>query len=228
MARLQPSETCHHLRPRRRGTDVRRLADALPTHYRATVFLGALGLRQAEVFGLHVGAIDFDARTLTVSCTLNEVEGKFVFGTGKTETSARTIAVRRNVLTELREHLQRTGRTAPDDLVFQAPPGGPVRATHFRLRIYNPALRATGLDGFSFHRLRHSAGDMMRQLGIPLEIIQQRLGHASIRTTADIYGSLPAKVDRTVADQLDDLFAEHRAADVAPHRPRPPRDGQSR
>jgi integrase len=29
-----------------------------------------------------------------------------------------------------------------------------------------------------------------------LEMIQRRLGHASIRTTADIYGSLPEKLDR--------------------------------
>ncbi len=37
---------------------------------------------------------------------------------------------------------------------------------------------------------------------------------ASIRTTADIYGSLPEKVDRGVADQLDGLFASACGADV--------------
>src|SRR5207248_10264063 len=40
------------------------------------------------------------------------------------------------------------------------------------------------------------------------------LGHASIRTTADIYGSLPESVDRAVADKLDDLFAAARGAAV--------------
>ena len=48
-------------------------------------------------------------------------------------------------------------------------------------------------------------------MGVPLEVIQRRLGHASIRTTADIYGSLPEKVDRAAADQLDQLFKASRA-----------------
>ncbi|MEA2686826.1 MAG: hypothetical protein QOE93_2021 [Actinomycetota bacterium] len=49
---------------------------------------------------------------------------------------------------------------------------------------------------------------------MPLEVIQKRLGDASIRTTADIYGSLPERVDRGVADQLDGLFASACGADV--------------
>ncbi|MGH9225755.1 MAG: tyrosine-type recombinase/integrase [Acidimicrobiales bacterium] len=73
------------------------------------------------------------------------------------------------------------------------PAGGQVRATNFRLRIYTPATRKAGLEGLTFHRLRHSAGHMMREVGVSLEVIQQRLGHASIRTTADIHGSLPER-----------------------------------
>lgn len=168
--------------------------------------LGALGLRQGEVFGLRVGAVDFLRRTLTVRATINEVEGDFVEGTGKTLSSRRTISVPSRVLDELSAHLARTGRTAPEDLVFQAPGGRPVRATNFRSRVYDPALRRAGLEGLSFHRLRHSAGHMLRELGVPLEVIQKRLGHASIRTTADIYGSLPERVDRPVAEKLDEMF----------------------
>jgi hypothetical protein len=51
---------------------------------------------------------------------------------------------------------------------------------------------------------------MMREVGVPLEVIQRRLGHASIRTTADIYGTLPENVDRAAADQLDWLFKASR------------------
>lgn len=54
----------------------------------------------------------------------------------------------------------------------------------------------------------------MRAAGVPLEVIQRRLGHASIRTTADVYGSLPESIDRAVADQLDDIFHPSCGADV--------------
>lgn len=46
---------------------------------------------------------------------------------------------------------------------------------------------------------------MMREVGVPLDVIQRRMGHASIRTTADIYGSLPESVG---------LFQSARGADV--------------
>jgi integrase len=110
--------------------------------------------------------------------------------------------------------------------VLQAPNGGPVRATNFRLRVYNPAIAKAGLEGLTFHRLRHSAGHMMREGGVPLEVIQRRLGHASIRTTADIYGSLPENVDRGVADQLDGMFRRSRGADVVQPRLRSAEPGE--
>jgi integrase len=114
--------------------DVMRLADAIAPDHRVTVFLGALGLRQAEVFGLRVGAINFLRRTITVEATVNEVEGVIVEGEGKTPNSNRTFSAPQEVLDELAAHLRRTGRTSAEDLVLQAPGGGPVRATNFRYR----------------------------------------------------------------------------------------------
>jgi hypothetical protein len=67
---------------------------------------------------------------------------------------------------------------------------------------------------------------MMREVGVPLEVIQRRLGHASIRTTADIYGSLPEKVGRAAADQLDQLFKASRGERKT--RPRTARNGPHR
>jgi integrase len=64
--------------------DLVRLADAVPGEYAPAIYLGALGLRIQEVCGLKVKAIDFLRRTLTVELTVNEVDGKIVFGEGKT------------------------------------------------------------------------------------------------------------------------------------------------
>jgi integrase len=188
------------------ASEIRRLADELPDDYRVMVFLGSLGLRLAEVVGLRVGSIDFLRRTLAVQATLNEVEGRFVAGGGKTKSAVRTISLPGYAVDELAAHLARTGRNDPADLVLAAPGGGPLRASNFRTRFYDPAVLRAGLDGLTFHRLRHSAGALMRELGVPLEVIQRRLGHASIRTTADVYGNLPESIDRAVADQLDSLL----------------------
>ena len=216
----------------RRGDagDVLRLVEEVPTEYRVAVFLGALGLRLAEVTGLRVGSIDFLRRTVTVQDTLNEVRGRWEPGDGKTKASHRTIALPAIVVDELAAHLARTGRTDPGDLVLTAPDGGPMRPTNFRTRVLNPALVRAGLEGLTFHRLRHSAGHIMREAGAGLEAIQKRLGHASMRTTADVYGSLPAPVDRAIAADLDRLFrapAETSCAPFVPHAPDSGSDSQA-
>ncbi len=52
----------------------------------------------------------------------------------------------------------------------------------------------------------------MIEVGAHIEAIKQRLGHSSIRTTSDVYGSLLPAVDAAVTDQLDGLFAARRNA----------------
>ena len=95
------------------------------------------------------------------------------------------------------------------------------------LVVVNPQLdpRVIALHGPMVRRPRHRSGrtrHMMREAGVPLDVIQRRLGHASIRTTADIYGSLPESVDRAVAAKLDALFASACGADVVQGSLEPP------
>jgi integrase len=106
----------------------------------------------------------------------------------------------------LSEHVARTGRDEPGAYVFQAPEGGAVRYTNSRPRVFNAAVKRAGLDGVTFHALRHSAGGLLRQACVHTQIIQQRLGHASSRTTTDIYGWVPDETDKAAADSLNVMF----------------------
>ena len=114
-------------KPVARVSDVHRLADAIAAEYRPAIYLGSLGLREAEVFGLRVKAIDFLRKTLTVEETVNEVEGQLIVGDGKTRSSVRTISVPDSIVDVLAQHLRQRGRRKADYLL-QAPDGGPVRA----------------------------------------------------------------------------------------------------
>jgi hypothetical protein len=45
------------------------------------------------------------------------------------------------------------------------------------------AIQAAGLPGTRFHDLRHTAATQLRRLGRDLQVVQQLLGHKTIRTT---------------------------------------------
>ncbi len=68
------------------------------------------------------------------------------------------------------------------------------------------------LEGLTFHGLRHTAVGFMIALGYQPAVIQKRMGHASIRTTMDVYGHLLPSVDEAVADGLERFFTSEKTA----------------
>jgi integrase len=164
---------------------------------------GVLGLRWSEVAGLRVGRIDFRRETLEIAETCAEVSGRVVFAPVKTRSSRRTLNVPPFVVSMLTDHLASRGGPGPDELVFVAPEGGPLRRSTFRTRVFDPAVKRADLDGLTFHGLRHTAAGLLIEAGAHIETIKQRLGHSSIRVTSDVYGSLLPSVDEGVTTALE-------------------------
>lgn len=62
------------------------------------------------------------------------------------------------------------------------------------LKVYaHKCKKATGVD-FHSHRLRHTVGTTLLAEGVPLDVIQQVLGHASISTTRLYAATMPEKM----------------------------------
>lgn len=51
--------------------------------------------------------------------------------------------------------------------------------------------------------LRHTHASWLIAAGVPLTVIQRRLGHESIKTTSDLYGHLAEDADAAAAAALD-------------------------
>lgn len=56
---------------------------------------------------------------------------------------------------------------------------------------------------YSLHSLRHTYATYLRQRGVPLDIVQKPLGHASPRVTSDSYDHSIALHFREQADMVD-------------------------
>ena len=182
-----------------------RLAEVVPGEYRALILVaGVLGLRWSECAGLRVGDVDFLRRTLMVRQTIAEVEGKLLVAETKSRSSRRTLSIPRFLTAELARHLaaHRPGAGSAD-LVFTSPDGGPLRR-YFAERVFNPAVRRSGLDPtLTFHGLRHVAASLMVEHGEHPRVIQGRLGHATARLSMELYAHVPEAADRDVASHLD-------------------------
>jgi integrase len=194
-------------RPTLGPDDLARLAAGMRTEYRPVVYVaGLLGLRWSEIAGLKVRHLDFLRRTLTVSETIAEVNGKLLPASTKSEAGRRTLAVPPSLMAMLAEHLAARGRPGPDELIFTAPAGGPLRPANFRLRVWGPAVQSAGLDGLTFHGLRHAAASFMVGSGEHPRVIQHRLGHSTARLSLELYAHISEDADRAAAAHLESVF----------------------
>jgi integrase len=165
------------------------------------LLLGYTGLRWGEAAALKVGRADLQKRRIRVSATLTEVKGRLLEGPPKTGKS-RTVPIPASLVPELRPLIE--GR-ADDEWLFTTARNTPLRANNWRVREFNEAVHAAGLDrlGLTPHKLRHTAASLAIAAGADVKVIQLMLGHADASMTLNVYGHLfPDRLDE-VANTLD-------------------------
>ena len=62
------------------------------------------------------------------------------------------------------------------------------------------------LGDWHLHELRHSAASLMLVMGVPLQVVSEVLGHASIRMTADVYGHILEPDRQAAAEAMSTLL----------------------
>ena len=65
---------------------------------------------------------------------------------------------------------------------------------------------AAGVRRIRFHDLRHSCASLLYEFGVPIENIQDVLGHSTPVITKLLYVDGSEKVQRGAADRLGELF----------------------
>lgn len=176
------------------------LYDHLPRHYRPLfMMLMGTGMRWGEAEALTVADVVLGADPVVrvnkaakwdASTSQREV------GPTKTRRSRRTITLPAEVVAEITPLLDRRGH----ERLFLAPRGGPLR----HRTVYDEWKKAVERTGLvpqpRIHDLRHSHVSWLIAAGVPLPVIQARLGHESIKTTVDRYGHLLPDLQRAAAD----------------------------
>ena len=193
------------------------IADEVPERYRALVVAGAgLGLRPGELFGLILDRVDFLRRSVRVDQQLARLPGGGVgLEPPKTAASYRSVPLPQTVADELAAHLARWSPHPTLGVLFTTSAGGPVQERVFR-QVWASARHRAGLpDWATPHDLRHYYASVLIRSGASVKVVQSRLGHASAKTTLDVYGHLfPDEEFRTRA-AIDTVFSAAAADSVS-------------
>lgn len=196
------------------------LADADFGHFLAAVrgdrlealFVVAIreGLRQGEVLALHWRDVDLDAGTIAVTGSLPQVGGPTRSITApKSRRSRRKLALFPETVDALLDHRVRqlqerllVGSMWHDgDLVFCTEFGGFLSPQVLRDKL-RAILTREGLPVVRFHDLRHSAATDWLKADMHPKIASERLGHASVGITLDLYSHVTPGMQREAVDAI--------------------------
>jgi integrase len=179
-----------------------------------------LGARRGEVLALRWLDI-VDGRAL-IARSLTQTKDVLEFKCTKTD-EVLVSKIPEETLPKLEVHRKRQDefrlQFGPDyrtdlDLVFANPDGSPLKpnsisatvsALFKRLKIAKP-------KGAALHLLRHTLASQMLDSGVPLAVVSKRLGHSSVRVTADIYSHAIHGQDDEAVRQLEEYQRRNRPA----------------
>jgi integrase len=170
------------------------------------------GMRRSELLALRWSDMDFIFCQVSVSRALHQLEdGSYVFTQPKSAKSRRTIALSPSAVLTLEEHkvkqeAQRSILGIPltdDDLVFSKPDGKPLRPDSVTRAWKRMTTR--GGKPICLHNARHTHASLMLKQGIHQKIVQERLGHATIAVTLDMYSHVAPGMQEAAAASFDNL-----------------------
>src|SRR5580658_267975 len=168
--------------------EIKTLVDGLALREKTLVLLAASsGLQQSELFGLKLGDINFDEKTIYVTRSI--VCG--VVGPCKTESSQKPVPVHSLIVETLLKWREQRPYCKSENWVFASrryrgrkPYWGQAILRRFIL------LKAQELGiqkHFGWHTFRHTYSTLLRNVGTEFKVTQELLQHSSLRSTLDGY-----------------------------------------
>ncbi|MFC2068109.1 tyrosine-type recombinase/integrase [Chloroflexota bacterium] len=103
--------------------------------------------------------------------------------------------------------------TKDDDLVFSTLKGKPFISDTIS-HAWTSIVKRAGLNHFRLHDARHTHASLMLKQGAHPKIIQERLGHATISTTLDLYSHVAPGFQEAVAKRFDEVLGPKRENEV--------------
>ena len=147
--------------------------------------------RRSELLGLQWDSIDFERQTMYIRHTVAKV--------------TEVVAIDKTKCQEEQNRLSFGGQYQENSYVFKWPDGHTYSPDYISHR-FNDLIKKHNLPHIRFHELRHSCASMLIAMGWTLKDVQEWLGHADIKMTANIYSHLDTARKSSIAASLEEKF----------------------
>ena len=173
---------------------------------RMTVFYG---LRRSEILGLQWSNVNLDEGYFHIRHTVVKISSVVTKNKTKNASSYRSFPLVpefREALMREREGQQKNrvdfgDRYADSDYVFVWDDGRPFSPDYVS-HAFQKILKKNHLPQIRFHDLRHSCASVLLSRGFTLKDVQEWLGHADIKMTANVYGHLDMQRKNNIAEGM--------------------------
>jgi len=171
------------------------------------------GMRRGELLALQWPDIDLLTGQISVNRSIHQLkDNSFTYAQPKSERSRRTIALTPSNIHILREYQEKQildraylGIKTDSILVFSTIQGEPIRPNTVTRAWHTLAQRA-GVKVIRLHDARHAHASILLKQGIHPKVVQERLGHASIEMTLDLYSHVAPGMQEAAAANFDKMF----------------------
>lgn len=161
------------------------------------------GMRLSEILGLHWSDIHFEEQYISVTESLDRRTRKR--GDLKTDSSERFVYLADNQLTVLKEY--QAIQNPKSEIVCASSTGTYMEHRNIR-RAMEIICSQSGVKKIRFHDLRHTHATLLSKIEKNPRIIQERLGHADVRMTLDIYTHTEDHSHKQSANSFSDFLTE--------------------
>ncbi|MHB9025676.1 MAG: tyrosine-type recombinase/integrase [Armatimonadota bacterium] len=100
-------------------------------------------------------------------------------------------------------HAENTAFNAPADFIYQNEQGGMMAPKRFSEKF--TAIAQQMELPITLHGLRHSHATMLIAAGVPVKVVSERLGHADVNITQNVYAHVLPHMQQQAVDALKAL-----------------------
>jgi len=178
-------------------------------------FLLTTGCRPGESQALKWSDVNWPAGSVTIQRNLVRLRKQgWQFGEPKTESGRRTVPLSPGMMRRLADHKRAQAearlKLGADwvalDLVFCSHTGEPYSPDYLP-DLWKATLKKAGLPStFRSYDARHTVATLLLQDKTSPKVVSERLGHANVRITQDVYGHVLPGMQEEATERLDKLI----------------------